>query len=193
MPEPTKVGICGLLSDAEWAGWGVSFVACCMGAVLVRKFVCLPCCHVGDVLQQAALQCAHNCQPPSFLLGGLAVVCSCAWLDIHYGTGAFTDTDAQPKCCSPPPKKPRRRHLGVLEVQLQALVAAFEPSPRACLAHISELLPVLAYERYTAYIDRVHHATSRLQRMPTSVEEFAEYLEVGAFFCFIPQGAWLPL
>jgi hypothetical protein len=32
---------------------------------------------------------------------------------------------------------------------------------------------------YTTFINKVHTSTSRLQRVPTSVEEFAEYLEVG--------------
>ncbi len=32
---------------------------------------------------------------------------------------------------------------------------------------------------YTAFITKVHQATSRLQLTPSSAEEFAEYLEVG--------------
>ncbi len=32
---------------------------------------------------------------------------------------------------------------------------------------------------YTAFVTKVHQATSRLQQTPQSAEEFAEYLEVG--------------
>lgn len=33
---------------------------------------------------------------------------------------------------------------------------------------------------YNSFINKVHNATSRLQRQPTTVEEFADYLEVSA-------------
>ncbi|KAG1666392.1 hypothetical protein FOA52_006501 [Chlamydomonas sp. UWO 241] len=72
---------------------------------------------------------------------------------------------------------PRRWILGVLELNLEPLVEALQPPFQRCLAEVCTLLPALADEAYTAFVEKVHRATSRLLSAPTSVEEFGEHLE----------------
>jgi len=67
----------------------------------------------------------------------------------------------------------------VLVLHLDQLLRAFLPSPTRCLDAITQLLPHLTVDFYTSFIGKVHSATSRLLRKPTSAEEFAEFLEVG--------------
>ncbi|KAJ9505501.1 hypothetical protein QJQ45_023785, partial [Haematococcus lacustris] len=77
-------------------------------------------------------------------------------------------------------KIPDVQVLGVLEVRLEALLASFKPSPQRCLTLITQLLPVLANQTYSQFITKIHTSTSRLQRTPSTVEEFADYLEFWA-------------
>lgn len=64
-----------------------------------------------------------------------------------------------------PPSFPPNRQLGVLRVELGALVAALRPPPEQALAALSDLLPRLAALTHNAFIGAVHSATRRLTQV----------------------------
>ena len=53
-----------------------------------------------------------------------------------------------------PPCRPLRP-LGVLQIDLGPLIDTFQPSFERCLEELTSLLPQLADEAYTAFIDKV--------------------------------------
>jgi hypothetical protein len=60
---------------------------------------------------------------------------------------------------------------------LGLLVKAWKPEFERCLVEVFALLPKLADKTFQTFIDKVHSATTRLSTAPTSVEDFASYLE----------------
>jgi hypothetical protein len=69
------------------------------------------------------------------------------------------------------------RDIGVLRVNSKRLKESLMPSPQACVAAISSLLPQLAVSQYRAFITKIHSANRRLNSMPHTVEEFVDFVK----------------
>lgn len=72
---------------------------------------------------------------------------------------------------------PEKKIIGIIEVKLGLLVKAWKPEFQRCLTEVFALLPKLADKTFQTFIGKVHSATTRLSTTPTSVEDFASYLE----------------
>ncbi|QDZ24237.1 heavy chain of dynein [Chloropicon primus] len=66
---------------------------------------------------------------------------------------------------------------GIIRVNMEGLKNEFLPSPQRCLHEISELLPRLASESYGDFVSDLRNANSNLSSVPSTVEEFVDFLE----------------
>ncbi|MEW5314689.1 MAG: hypothetical protein WDW38_006162 [Sanguina aurantia] len=68
--------------------------------------------------------------------------------------------------------------LGVIQIQLGALIAKLQPSPERCLTLIRRMLPALAARAQELLSEKVRDATARLTRPPTSGHEISAFLDL---------------
>ena len=66
---------------------------------------------------------------------------------------------------------------GIIRVNMEHLKNEFLPSPERCLHEISGLLPRLAAESYGNFVTDLRNANSNLSSIPSTVEEFVDFLE----------------
>ena len=66
---------------------------------------------------------------------------------------------------------------GIIRVNIERLKNEFLPSPQRCLHEISGLLPKLASEFYGDFVSDLRNANSNLSSVPSTVEEFVDFLE----------------
>eukprot|EP00899_Mesostigma_viride_P007437 jgi/Mesvir1/16695/Mv15092-RA.1 len=67
--------------------------------------------------------------------------------------------------------------VGILKIDSRQLKQTFLPSPQRCLAALHALLPRLAHEMFSAFMEEIHDATAKLTATLDSVEDFVAQMD----------------